>query len=221
MNTGKILAFLEELQQHNTREWFEQNKSRFNLLRSDFESFLNKLIPEVYKFDPGIGLLTARDCMFRIYRDVRFSKDKAPYKTNFGAFIAERGRKSQKAGYYFHLSPEECFLGGGMYMPAPEILKEVRQEVYFNTAEFKKILRESSFRQVYGGLHDMEDKLKKPPRDYPSDFQDIDLLKHKSYTVWHTVTDDMLGSPSLLDDTVQKFRVMAPFNAFLNRIFTR
>ena len=106
-------------------------------------------------------------------------------------------------------------------MPPPDILKEVRQEVYFNAAELKKILEEPSFRIIYGGVHDMEDKLKKPPRDYPPDFRDIDLLKHKSYTVWHTLTQEALGSRSLAGDIVQKFRVMAPFNAFLNRIFLR
>ena len=219
MNTGKILEFLQELQQNNTREWFGQNKSRFDQLRSDFESFLNELIPEVHKVDPDIGLVAAKDCMFRIYRDVRFSKDKAPYKTNFGAFIAENGRKSLKAGYYFHLSPEESFLGGGIYMPSPEILKAIRQEVYFNSEELKQIMSEPDFRRIYGGVHDMEDKLKKPPKDYPADFKDMDLLRHKSYTVWHTLTEEELSSQALLGAIVQKFKAMVPFNAFLNRIF--
>lgn len=221
MDTEKILGFLGELRQNNTREWFHANKSRYELLRREFESFINRLIPEVFKFDPGIGLVTAQDCMFRIYKDIRFSKDKTPYKTNFGAFIAENGRKSMKSGYYLHLDPEESFLGGGLYMPEAGILKQVRQEIYFNSEILKKIMAERNFREVYGGLHDMEDKLKKPPRDYPTDFKDIELLKHKSYTVWHTLSPDALKRETLLEDIVMKFRAMAPFNAFLNRIFDR
>lgn len=221
MNTAKILDFLNELKQNNTREWFQQNKLRYELLRADFESFLNKLIPEVYKFDPGIGLITAKDCIFRIYKDIRFSKDKTPYKTNFGAFIAENGRKSLKAGYYVHLDPEESFLGGGLYMPPPDILKLVRQEIFFTSEELKGIMNEDAFRNIYGGLHDMEDKLKKPPRDYPLDFKDIELLKHKSYTVWHTLSTDVLSSGALLEDILLKFRAMASFNAYLNRVFER
>ena len=219
MNTEKILEFLGELKQNNTREWFSESKSRYEMLRSEFEAFINRLIPEVHKFDPGIGLVSARDCMFRIYKDVRFSKDKSPYKTNFGAFITENGRKSVKAGYYLHLEPDESFLGGGMYMPPPDILKRVRQEIYFNAEALNRILEENNFREVYGGLYDMDDKLKKPPRDYPSDFRYIELLRHKSYTVWHTLSPEALKSGSLLEDIVRKFRAMEPFNAYLNRIF--
>ena len=221
MNTTKILDFLNELKQNNTREWFQQNRPRYELLRADFESFLNELIPEVYKFDPGIGLITAKDCIFRIYKDIRFSKDKTPYKTNFGAFIAENGRKSLKAGYYVHLDPEESFLGGGLYMPPPDILKQVRQEIFFTSEELMRIMNEDAFRRIYGGLHDMEDKLKKPPRDYPLDFKDIELLKHKSYTVWHTLSADALSSVTLLKDILYKFKAMASFNAYLNRVFEK
>ncbi|MDD5507136.1 MAG: DUF2461 domain-containing protein [Bacteroidales bacterium] len=219
MNTEKILEFLGELKQNNTREWFSENKSRFEVVRSDFEAFINRLIPEVYKFDPGIGLVSARDCMFRIYKDIRFSKDKSPYKTNFGAFIAENGRKSVKAGYYVHLDSEESFLGGGMYMPSPDILRRVRQEIYFNAEALNRILEEKDFREIYGGIHDMEDKLKNPPRDYPVDFRYIELLKHKSYSVWHTLSPDALKSGTLLEDIACKFSAMAPFNAYLNHIF--
>ena len=221
MNTAKILDFLNELKQNNTREWFQQNRPRYELLRADFESFLNELIPEVYKFDPGIGLITAKDCIFRIYKDIRFSKDKTPYKTNFGAFIAENGRKSLKAGYYVHLDPEESFLGGGLYMPPPDILKQVRQEIFFTSEELMRIMNEDAFQRIYGGLHDMEDKLKKPPRDYPLDFKDIELLKHKSYTVWHTLSVDALSSVTLLKDILYKFKAMASFNAYLNRVFEK
>lgn len=219
MNTGEILDFLRELAQNNNREWFRKNKPRYEKLRGELESFINKLIPEIHKFDPSIGMVAARDCVFRIYRDIRFSANKVPYKTNMGAYISEAGRKGRRAGYYIHLDPDESFLGGGLYMPPADVLKLIRQEVYFNSGALKQIMEVPEFQRVYGGIHDMDDKLKKPPKDFPADFKDIELLKHKSYTVWHTLTPAELSSAALLDDIAVKFRIMHPFNAFLNRIF--
>lgn len=219
MNTKAILDFLQELAQNNNREWFQRNKPRYEKLRGELESFINKLIPEIHKFDPFIGMVTAKDCIFRIYRDIRFSADKLPYKTNMGAYISEGGRKGGRAGYYIHLAPDESFLGGGLYMPPADVLKLIRQEVYFNSDDLKRIMAVPDFQRVYGGIHDMDDKLKKPPRDFPADFKDIGLLKHKSYTVWHTLTPAELNSSALLDDITEKFRIMYPFNAFMNRIF--
>jgi uncharacterized protein (TIGR02453 family) len=219
MNVNKILDFLNDLQLNNNREWFQKNKSRYEENRNDFESFINLLIPGIIKFDPSIGNVTAGECMFRIYRDIRFSNDKTPYKTHFGAFMAEGGRKGIKAGYYIHLANDESFLGGGLYMPAPEILKAARQEIYYNIGEFKEILQERFFQKYYGGIHDMEDKLKKPPKDFPADFPEIDLLKHKSYAVWHTLAVADMQKETFPGEVVEKFRAMQPFNAFLNRVF--
>src|SRR5512136_197267 len=134
-----ILSFLEQLQENNNREWFQVNKILYEKAKAEFEEFINSLIPAIAKFDDSVRHVTAKDCIFRIFRDVRFAKDKSPYKTNFGAFMSKGGRKSHGPGYYFHLSPEECFLSGGVWMPAPDVMKKIRQEIYYNIAEFNGI----------------------------------------------------------------------------------
>ena len=127
----EILKFLELLSGNNNREWFEANKPMYQSAKSLYETLITNTITGIGAFDSSIGHPLAKDCLFRIFRDVRFSKDKAPYKTNFGAFIASGGRKSPKSGYYIHIEPEKSFIGGGIYMPQPDVLKKLRQEVYF------------------------------------------------------------------------------------------
>ena len=125
-----IINFLKDLEQNNNREWFQANKVHYDTAKAEFETFINSLIPAIAKFDDSVKLITAKECIFRIFRDVRFAKDKSPYKTNFGAFIAKGGRKNHGPGYYFHLQPGECFLSGGVWMPSPDIMKKIRQEIF-------------------------------------------------------------------------------------------
>jgi len=108
-----IISFLEQLEKHNDREWFAKNRSLYDEARKEFETFIDLLIPAISKFDSSVRFMSAKECIFRIFRDVRFSNDKSPYKTNFGAFIAKGGRKNHGPGYYFHMQPDECFLSGG------------------------------------------------------------------------------------------------------------
>jgi uncharacterized protein (TIGR02453 family) len=210
-----VLEFLKGLKGNNTREWFEANRKGYEAAKGEFEKMLNELIPEIYSFDPQIGILTAKDCVFRIYRDVRFSKDKSPYKTNMGGYICKGGRKGMFAGYYVHVEPGMSMLAGGIYMPPPDVLKKVRQEVYYNAEVFKGILNGKEFKKTFRVMED--DKLSRPPKDFPADFKDIDLLKYKSYTVMHGVTDETLVGKNLPDYMVKVFKVMQPFNQFLNR----
>ena len=213
-----VLSFLKELQQNNTREWFQANKDFYDAARTEFEGVINRLIPEIATFDESIKFVEAKDCLFRIYRDVRFSKNKDPYKTNFGAWITRGGRKSSGPGYYFHVSPEELFVSGGIYMPDPELMRRIRQEIYYNINEFVSILDSKEFRKHFSQIDDY-DKMKKPPKDFPADFPDIDLLKHKSYAVWHTLIREELQKETLVEDVAVKFKAMRAFNAFLNRVF--
>jgi len=210
-----VLEFLRGLRENNTREWFEANRQLYETAKAEFEWSLNELIPEIYSFDPEIGVLTAKDCMFRIYRDVRFSKDKSPYKTNMGGFICKGGRKGPYGGYYVHIEPGSSMLAGGIYMPPAEVLKKVRQEVYYNAEEFKGIINEKVFRKTFRMMED--DKLSRPPKDFPADFKDIELLKYKSYTVLHGLSDAEVLGNNFQDYMVKVFKVMAPFNRFLNR----
>jgi uncharacterized protein (TIGR02453 family) len=216
MDANLILEFLSLLRDNNNREWFQGNKDLYDRARKEFENFINELIPEIYEFDKSIGMVTARDCLFRLFRDIRFSNDKTPYKTNFGAFIARGGRKGIYPGYYIHLETAQSMLAGGIYMPPPEVTKAVRQEIYYNSSEFRKILEKDEFRKFFGKLDDF-DKIKKPPKDFPPDFPDIDLLKYRSYTIVHNADDKQVRGQSYLAYAVKVFKAMYPLNAFLSR----
>ena len=126
-----ILDFLTELRQHNNRDWFNERKDRFYELRATFLNRVDELIRLISVFDEEISGLEAKDCVYRIYRDTRFSPDKTPYKTFFSAYIASKGgKKSLRAGYYLHLEPGNCLLGGGVWCPESKLLKELREAVY-------------------------------------------------------------------------------------------
>jgi uncharacterized protein (TIGR02453 family) len=160
--------------------------------------------------------MKSSDCIFRIYKDTRFSKDKTPYKTHFGAYIADGGRKSNKPGYYIHLEPDGSFVAAGLYQPPPEILKAVRSEVYYHTAEFKDILAAKSFAGVYPGLM-ADDKLSRPPKDFPADFPDIDLLKYKHYMVSARLGPKQLSDSDFHNIVAAMFKKARPLTIFLNR----
>ena len=217
MITKGILNFLKDLQENNNREWFEVNKARYEESKQDFSEFVELLLNEIRKVDPEIGPLTAKDCMFRIYRDVRFSKDKSPYKTNFGAYISRGGKKLNFAGYYFHIEPGEYFMSGGVYMPQGPVLKAIRQEIFHRIEEFKAILNAPAFRKHFKGLSEIE-KMKTAPKDFPKEFPDIDFLKHKHYVVMKNITEKQLLHSSILDEAKEVYKAIVPFNHFLNNV---
>jgi uncharacterized protein (TIGR02453 family) len=216
MLTKEVFQFLEALQENNTREWFTANKALYENAHKQVEAFVQQVIDGVVAFDKDIEPSAASKCIFRIYRDVRFSKDKLPYKTNFGASIAKGGRKMGTAGYYLHFEPGGSFVGGGIYMPEAATLKKIRSEIYFNSTEFISILKEKEFKKIYGELGDF-DKLKKAPKDFPADFVDIDLLKYRSYVVTQLVPKETILSPGYLAHVLHTFRTMKPLVDFLNR----
>lgn len=212
----EVIHFLQLLETNNDRDWFNANRPIYEKAREQFELSLTSIIAGISSFDATIGLLTAKECMFRIYRDVRFSKNKLPYKTNMGASIKSGGRKSGNSGYYLHIESGQSFIGGGIYMPEAETLKKIRQEIYFNAEEFKSIIGHADFKKAFGGLS-TEDMLKRPPKDFPSDFPDIDLLKYKSYVVGHSLTDEEVVSENLATAAIHASKAMKPFIDFLNR----
>jgi uncharacterized protein (TIGR02453 family) len=213
-----VLEFLHKLKENNNRDWFNANKDQYEKARQEAEHFVDHLILEMQKIDKNIGTLTSKQTMFRIYRDVRFSKDKSPYKTYFGAFIAPGGRKSTKAGYYIHIAPEGTFVGGGAYHPMGEQLKKIRSEIYYNLAEFEKITSNKQFKNVFGELKG--DRLVRPPQGFPKDFDGIELLKFKDYTVFFTLSDKEVLKPDFMNVVKNAFKTMKPLNDFLNRAMT-
>lgn len=210
-----VLPFLYALKENNNRDWFHENKNRFETAKNEVESFVNYLIPQINAFDPAIGNLDAKKTMFRIYRDVRFSKDKTPYKTFFGAYIAPGGRKSVYAGYYLHIEAGGSFLAGGSHCPQGENLKKIRSEIYYNISELREVINADSFKSNFGGIEG--EKLKRPPIGFPKDFADIELLKFKDFTIFHRFEDAHLAKADFNRFSLDIFQKMKPFNDFMNR----
>ena len=213
------LKFLQDLKKNNNRPWFEANRKRYELAKADFLNFIQQVIDAYGKKDKSITSLKAKDCIFRINRDVRFSKDKSPYKTNFGASINKGGRKAMNtAGYYFHLEPGQLFIGGGIYQPMPPELNKVRQEVDYCFDEFKKIIGTKKFKTVYKDLdRSKEFTLTRVPKGYESDNAAAEYLKLKSFIAFTILKDKDVLSKTLLKKTVDSFVTLEPLIIFLNR----
>jgi uncharacterized protein (TIGR02453 family) len=216
MDFKNILSFLSDLSLNNNREWFNDNKERYLKVKNEFDRIVQHLIPLVHKIDPSIGSLEPNDCIFRIYRDVRFSKNKDPYKIHFGAYISKDGRKSKQAGYYLHIQPGHSFVAAGAYMPEPDILKEIRLEILDKTEDFKKIIYNKEFKKNFPKLEG--EKLKTIPKGFPKDFEDAEFLKLKSFEVTHSISDDLLFSPSFDDYLVSLIKLAYPYNNFMNNV---
>ncbi len=208
------LEFLRDLAAHNDRDWFAANKKRYDKAKLDATAFFEAVINRLSDGDPTLAGLRAQDCMFRIYRDTRFSKNKVPYKTAMGAFIAPGGRKSDHPGYYIHLEPGNGFAGGGLWMPPPPMLKAVRQEIDYNWESFRKILSQRSFTSVYGQLEG--EQLSRPPKGYPADHPAIEELKRKSWVGSCPIADDLWTAPNAVEKLVEILQALRPVIDFLN-----
>lgn len=216
MIKSTTLDFLKNLKKNNDREWFAKNKPKFEDAQKDMHLFLEELIHATSSFDKSVAGLAPKDCLMRIYRDVRFSKNKDPYKTNFGMMITKDGKKAAYAGYYMHIAPAGSFIAGGLHMPEPDKLKNVRQEILYNVSEFKKILAKPTFKKHFPKLWD-EDKLVNAPKDFPKDHPEVELLKYKSYIVSHKLTDKQVLDKNFVKYCVLVFKELKPFDDFLNR----
>src|SRR5262249_35275251 len=161
--------------------WFDKNKPTYEDIKNEITMVAAEVIKEVSKFDPSIAGFDPKKSVFRIYRDVRFSKDKSPYKTNIGFYMSKGGIKAPSAGYYVHIQPGESFLGGGIWMPDAVTLNKIRQEIDYNFKDFKKITESSSFKKTFGKV-DSEEKLSRPPKGYDENNPAIEYLKLKSFT---------------------------------------
>ncbi|MGH2574523.1 MAG: DUF2461 domain-containing protein [Ignavibacteria bacterium] len=209
------LDFLRHLKKYNNREWFKRNKSLYEDARKDFEFFAGELIQKISEFDESVSGLQPDDSIFRIYRDIRFSKDKSPYKINLACDISSGGKKHKNAGYYFHLQPgNNSFLAGGLYMPEPEKLMAVRKKILSSTPAFKGIINSRTFKKNFGKLWD-GDKLKTAPKGFSKDHPDSDLLKYKSYIVSHELSDKQVLSSNAADYSARIFKSMISMNDFL------
>jgi uncharacterized protein (TIGR02453 family) len=215
MNFEKALKFLKDLGKNNNREWFEKNKSRFTECKDEFEGFVSVLLDDMIQFDGSLAGLNPKKLIFRIYRDVRFSKDKTPYKKNFSAGFSAEGKGMGTPGYYFHIQPNgESFVAAGMFQPVPENLAKIRQEIDYNGDQLKKIFNEKKFKANYKNFWD-EDKLKTAPKGYDKDHSYVEWLKLKSYIVIHSFKDSEVTSRNFRKNVVQVLKSSKPLNDFL------
>lgn len=211
----ETLSFLTQLRENNNREWFEANKEQYEAARGNFEDFTGSLKEALTPIVPELEAQPAKSLLFRIYRDIRFSKDKTPYKTHFSAYFSRAGRKATDAGYYLHFTPGASHLSIGMWEPQGGLLKAVRQEIDYSFGELQGILQRPDFRKTFGEMQG--EKLRTLPQGYSADNPAIEVLKHKSFLFSRPLPDDFF----LRKDAVQKLIAMAtaaaPFVSFLNR----
>lgn len=211
---NQVMQFLQDLSENNNREWFQENKTRYDESRKKALFLTEVVINEIRKFDPEIPLLYPKDCLFRIFRDVRFSHDKRPYKTNFGSFMAKGGRKSVYAGYYFHIDPTGSFAGGGIYMPDAEPLKAIREYIAENGEEFLSLINNKNFKKIYPEM--MDDKLKTAPKGFSPDHEFIGLLRYKSFAFMRPFSQSEVLAGNYIEKLVESFKILQPVNGFLN-----
>jgi len=216
MLAKETIDFLKKLGKNNNREWFQANKKAFDAAQDNVTAFAGYLIGEAGKFDDEVAAVDPKSCVFRIYRDVRFSKDKSPYKVNLGAYIAPGGRKSMQPGYYFHLQPGASFIAGGKHRPdGPELLK-IRTAVANNTDEFLKIVNNKSFTDVLGNL--WNDRLKSVPKGFDPENKAAEYLKLIEFMAFAELHDDKaLTSADFPKHLVKMMKEMYPLVAFLRK----
>ncbi len=213
----KTFDFLKKLTKNNNREWFNENKNLYLESQQNVISFLEDLINEMADFDEDLRKIDAKKSLFRIYRDTRFSKDKIPYKTNFGASLG-MGKGSQKGGYYLHLEPGKSFIAGGIYMPESSVLKELRKEISLYGDDFIEILNNKEFKKHFPEL-DQADKLKKVPQGFEKEDTMAEYLKLKNFIVVYNLKDEEVLNESSIKNLTKLFKLMKPFNDFLNTPF--
>lgn len=209
----KVLNFLEELAENNNREWFHDNKTTYDECRRKVLFLTEVLINELGEFDTQIRGLQAKDCVFRIFRDVRFSKDKRPYKTNFGSFICKGGRKSMNPGYYFHIEPGGSFVGGGIFRPQSDQLRTIRNYLADHGDGFLELTNAPDFKREFPEMYD--DKLKTAPKGFPKDHAFIALLRYKSFIFSKSFADSTVAGDNFVEKVVEAFEALQPVNSFL------
>ena len=212
----KTLEFLRQLVENNNREWFLENRKKYDDAKADLENLVSYIIKEVGKFQ-DLGNLHVKDCIFRINRDIRFSKNKTPYKSNLSVGIGPGGRSSGKIDYYLHIQPgNQSFLGGGMWETTSEQIARFRQEIDYNADELKKLIEDKTFREFYPSISG--ETLKTMPKGYPKDHPEIELLKRKQLFFDHRFTDKEVTSSDFGEKVVKGIALLKPFTDYMNYV---
>lgn len=216
--SAKTFEFLVKLEQNNNRDWFNENKSLYTDSQQDLINFLEELIQQMSSYDGEITKTDVKKSLFRIYRDVRFSKDKSPYKTNFGASLG-MGKGSQKAGYYLHIEPGKSFVAAGIYMPEPQVLKTIRKEISLFKDDFLKVVHSENFTNTFTNL-DQDSKLKNVPQGFEKEDPMAEYLKLKNFIIVYPLRDSDLTKKDSASKVSKIFEAAKPLNDFLNNIIS-
>lgn len=210
-----LLLFLDQLADNNQKEWMDANREWYQQVRSSFLGTVSDLLAGLSEMEPELAMLSPKDCVFRPNRDIRFSANKQPYKTNMAAYFAVGGKKSELPGYYIHIEPGKSFLAGGVYTPNSEMLKKIRQEIDYSGDELDHIINKKEFREAFGEIGG--ERLKTAPRGYPQDHPFIHYLRLKSFVANQGISDEQLINETYLAKALEGFLLIKPFNDFFSR----
>lgn len=214
LRSAKVFEFLDQITEHNEREWFKAHRALYDDAAAAFSEITAGLIARIAEFEPAVSSLSPADCTYRIYRDTRFTNDKRPYKIHMGAYINAHGKKSMHGGYYIHFQRGHSIVAGGSYCLDAKILKAVRESIYDNAEEFAAIVERPEFRKLFPVIG--EERLKTAPKGFPKDFEYIDYLKPKDYSVFTPVADNWLLEKGWENRVAEMFRIMKPMLDFVN-----
>jgi uncharacterized protein (TIGR02453 family) len=216
MISPESLQFLEDLKKNNNRDWFQANKVRYEAYKKDYHQLIAEFLEAMKPLDPALKMLEVKNCTFRINRDIRFSKDKSPYKSHMGIWMNTNPSGVNAPGYYIHLEKGKSFFAGGFYSPEAPELKKIRKEIDFFHDDLEAIVSDKKFKSVFGEL-DRTNALKTSPKNFEKDHPAIEFLKLKSFTASAKIEDKSLNDKNLVNDTVKKLHLLRPLTEFLNR----
>jgi uncharacterized protein (TIGR02453 family) len=221
MITKDTLQFLEDLKNNNNRDWFQANQDRYEDYKKDYRNTVDEFLEVMKPLDDTLDQLEFKDCSYRINRDIRFSKDKTPYKTHMGVWMCEGKKNTNLAGYYVHIENGTAFAGGGLYMPEAADLKKARREIDGFYEELEEILANPEFKKIYGGLEQGDGMvLKSAPKDYDKNHPAIELLKYKTFLATTKISQKELLDKNFVKNTAKKLIVLKPLVEFFNRALT-
>jgi len=215
------LQFLGDLKANNNRDWFLENKKRYEVFKKDYHQLVAHILDAMKPLDPSLEMLEVKNCTFRINRDIRFSKDKSPYKDHLGVWLSCGSKGNNRAGYYIHIAKETSFIAGGFYCPESDDLKKIRKEITYFHEDLDDILADKNFKKVFGDFDRNETNvLKNPPRGYEKEHPAIEYLKLKSFETSQKFETEEILQPDFVSKVSQKLILLKPLNDFMNRALT-
>ena len=214
MDVSRALDFLSQLGGNNNREWFAAHKDTYLQINKEVNDFADRMILNVSQFD-NLGNITAKDCTYRIYRDIRFSADKSPFKTHIGVYLCRGGKNSELAGYYIHFEPGHCMVACGVWCPSKDNLEYIRRFIFNDPESYLKIINHKDFK---GNFLMMDDKLKTAPKGYPKDFEHTDLIRYKSFSPYRNFSDAEFCADGFEDMVTRYLSYLKPYVQYINNI---